>query len=79
MLGEQLLPIDWMIIAGGITYVKYVLKLQKRIKLQDGSIINASRKDILKKHVLLDDNRKMKDDVTSVEVYCSHSFLAIGI
>ncbi len=45
-----------MIIAGAITYVKYVLKLQKRIKLQDGSIINASRKDILKKHVLLDDN-----------------------
>ncbi|MGD1713876.1 dynamin family protein [Dapis sp. BLCC M172] len=79
LLGQQTLPIDLIPTTGAAIYVKYGKELQTRIQLKDGSIINANGTDILKEYAVLDDNRKMRDDVTSVEVYCPHSFLKRGV
>ncbi len=79
LLGERTLPIDLIPTTGAAIYVKYGKELQTRIQLKDGSIINANGTDILKEYAVLDDNRQMRDDVTSVEVYCPHSFLARGV
>ncbi|MGD1705164.1 dynamin family protein [Dapis sp. BLCC M229] len=79
LLGERTLPIDLIPTTGAAIYVKYGKELQTRIQLKDGSIINANGTNILKEYAVLDDNRQMRDDVTSVEVYCPHSFLERGV
>ncbi|MEM1172494.1 MAG: dynamin family protein [Cyanobacteria bacterium P01_H01_bin.35] len=79
LLGERTLPIDLIPTTGAAIYVKYGKELETRIQLKDGSIINANGTDILKEYAVLDDNRQMRDDVTSVEVYCPNSFLARGV
>ena len=79
LLGERTLPIDLIPTTGAAIYVKYGKELETRIQLKDGSIIHANGTDILKEYAVLDDNRQMRDDVTSVEVYCPHSFLARGV
>ncbi|WP_246844141.1 dynamin family protein, partial [Hydrocoleum sp. CS-953] len=79
LLGQQTLPIDLIPTTGAAIYVKYGKELQTIIQLKDGSIINANGTDILKEYAVLDDNRKMRDDVTSVEVYCPHPFLERGV
>ncbi|MGD1805368.1 dynamin family protein [Dapis sp. BLCC M126] len=79
LLGQRTLPIDLIPTTGAAIYIKYGKELQTRIQLKDGSIINANGTDILKEYAVLDDNRQMRDDVTSVEVYCPHSFLERGV
>ncbi|MGK7918571.1 MAG: dynamin family protein, partial [Trichodesmium sp.] len=79
LLGQRTLPIDLIPTTGAAIYVKYGKELQTRIQLKDGSIINSNGTDILKEYAVLDDNRQMRDDVTSVEVYCPHSFLERGV
>ncbi len=79
LLGERTLPIDLIPTTGAEISVKYGQELQTKINLKDGSSINEMGTDILKEYAVLDDNRRMRDDVTSVEVYCPHSFLQTGV
>ena len=79
LLGQRTLPIDLIPTTGAAIYVKYGRELQTRIKLKNGSTINETGTDILKQYAVLDDNRRMRDDVTSVEVYCPNSFLETGV
>lgn len=79
LLGQRTLPIDLIPTTGAAIYVKYGKELYTRIQLKDGSIINGNNTDILKEYAVLDDNRRMRDDVTSVEVYLPHSFLERGV
>ena len=79
LLGQRTLPIDLIPTTGAAIYVKYGQELKTIINLKDGSTINETGTDILKQYAVLDDNRRMRDDVTSVEVYCPNSFLETGV
>ncbi|NEQ71964.1 MAG: dynamin [Okeania sp. SIO2C9] len=78
-LGQRTLPIDLIPTTGAAIYIKYGTELQTKINLKDGSKICETGTDILKQYAVLDNSRRMRDDVTSVEVYCPHPFLKRGV
>ncbi len=79
MLGNRTLPIDLIPTTGAAITVKYGIDLQTRIILVDGTEIYRSGTEILKEFAILDNNRQMRKDVASVEVFCPHPFLETGI
>jgi len=79
MLGNRTLPIDLIPTTGAAITVKYGTELQTRIILVDGTEINHSGTEILKEFAILDNNRQMRKDVASVEVFCPHPLLETGI
>ncbi|MDY7008691.1 MAG: dynamin family protein [Cyanobacteriota bacterium] len=79
LLGQRTLPIDLIPTTGAAISIKYGRELQTKINLKDGSQICETGTDILKQYAVLDNNRRMRDDVTSVEVYCPHPFLKRGV
>jgi replication fork clamp-binding protein CrfC len=79
MLGQRTLPIDLIPTTGAAIRVKYGQELQTRITLKDGRKIREQGTDILKQFAILDDNRRMREDVAEVEVFCHHPFLQTGV
>jgi DnaJ-domain-containing protein 1/GTPase SAR1 family protein len=79
MLGDKTLPIDLIPTTGAAITVKYGTDIRTRIMLTDGSEIYRSGTDILKQFAILDGDRRMRNDVASVEVFHPHSFLQTGI
>ncbi len=79
MLGQRTLPIDLIPTTGAAIRVKYGEELQTRITLKDGRKISEQGTDILKQFAILDDNRRMREDVAEVEVFCYHPFLQTGV
>jgi energy-coupling factor transporter ATP-binding protein EcfA2 len=79
MLGQRTLPIDLIPTTGAAIRVKYGAELQTRITLKDGREIREPGTDILKQFAILDDNRRMREDVAEVEVFCHHPFLQTGV
>ena len=79
LLGEKTLPIDLIPTTGAAIYVKYGEQLKTKITLNDNQIIEEEGTNILKKYATLDDNRCMNQEVKSVEVYCNHSLLKMGV
>lgn len=79
LLGEKALPIDLIPTTGAAITVRYGLQLQTRICLQNNQEIVEQGTDILKQYAILDDNRRMREDVVSVEVSCPHPFLQTGV
>ncbi|MDJ0658591.1 MAG: dynamin family protein [Crocosphaera sp.] len=79
LLGEKTLPIDLIPTTGAAIYVKYGEQLKTKITLNDGQIIEQEGTNILKQYATLDDNRCMNQEVNSVEVYCNHSLLKMGV
>ncbi|MFB2974845.1 dynamin family protein [Microseira sp. BLCC-F43] len=79
MLGQRTLPIDLIPTTGAAIRVKYGEELQTRITLKDGRKISEQGTDILKQFAILDDNRRMREDVAEVEVFCHHPFLQTGV
>ncbi|MBW4610898.1 MAG: dynamin family protein [Hassallia sp. WJT32-NPBG1] len=79
MLGNRTLPIDLIPTTGAAITVKYGTELQTRIILVDGTEINHSGTEILKEFAILDNNRQMRKDVASVEVFCPHPLLETGV
>jgi GTPase SAR1 family protein len=79
ILGNKTLPIDLIPTTGAAITVKYGTDLRTRIMLSDGTEIYRSGTEILQQYAILDGNRKMRQDVTSVEVFCPHPFLERGI
>lgn len=75
ILGNRALPIDIIPTTGAAIYVKYGEELRTKITMFDGREINQSGTDILKQFAILDGDRRMRDDVTSVQVFCPHPFL----
>ncbi|NES68821.1 MAG: dynamin [Okeania sp. SIO2D1] len=78
-LGQRTLPIDLIPTTGAAISIKYARELQTKINLKDGSQICETGTDILKQYAVLDNNRRMRDDVISVEVYSPHPFLKRGV
>jgi replication fork clamp-binding protein CrfC len=79
MLGNRTLPIDLIPTTGAAITVKYGIDLQTRIILVDKTEIYRSGTEILKEFAILDNNRQMRKDVASVEVFCPHPFLETGV
>ena len=79
LLGEKALPIDLIPTTGAAITVRYGPQLQTRICLQSNQEIVEQGTDILKQYAILDDNRRMREDVVSVEVSCPHPFLQTGV
>ncbi len=79
LLGKKTVPIDIIPTTGAAIAVKYGTELKTRITLKDGSEINEDGIDILKRYAILDDNRRMRDNVAAVDVFCPHPFLETGV
>ncbi|MBE9124876.1 MULTISPECIES: dynamin family protein [unclassified Coleofasciculus] len=79
LLGKRTLPIDLIPTTGAAIHLGYGEELHTRITLTDGRDISESGTDILKQFAILDDQRRMRDDVARVEVFCAHPFLQTGV
>jgi len=79
LLGERALPIDLIPTTGAAITVRYGESLQTCIRFTDGAVINETGTDVLKRFAILDDDRRMRQDVASVEVLCPHPFLQTGV
>jgi Dynamin family len=79
LLGQRTLPIDLIPTTGAAIHVRYGDELKSKIILKDGTEISEKGTDLLKRYAILDDQRCMRDDVASVEVYCDRPFLKTGV
>ncbi|MDY7013835.1 MAG: dynamin family protein, partial [Cyanobacteriota bacterium] len=79
LLGKRTLPIDLVPTTGAAIYVRYGDQLQSRITLKDGTVIAEEGTQVLQEYAILDDQRRMRDDVAEVEVFCDHPFLKTGV
>ncbi|NJL40438.1 MAG: dynamin [Leptolyngbyaceae cyanobacterium SM1_4_3] len=79
LLGERALPIDLIPTTGAAIAVRYGTELKTRIQLSNGTEIQETGTEVLKRFAILDDNRRMRDDVAAVEVFCPHPFLQTGV
>lgn len=75
ILGNRALPIDIIPTTGAAISVKYGDELKTKITFIDGREINENGTEILKQFAILDGDRRMRDDVGSVQVFCPHPFL----
>ncbi len=79
MLGQRTLPIDLIPTTGAAIHVRYGKELQTRITLTDGTEFSESGTEVLKRFAILDDQRRMRGDVASVDVCFPHPFLQTGV
>jgi hypothetical protein len=79
LLGEKALPIDLIPTTGAAICVRYGSQLQTRICLTNSQEIIEEGTDVLKQYAILDDQRRMREDVVSVEVSCPHPLLQVGV
>jgi Dynamin family len=79
LLGQKTLPIDLIPTTGAAISLRYGKELSTKITLKNGDIINEKGTEILKKYAVLDEQRRMNDDVVSVEVFCDDYFLKMGV
>ena len=79
ILGEKALPIDLIPTTGAAITVCYGPTTQTRITLKTGQVITEAGTDILKRYAILDDQRRMREDVATVAVHCPHPFLQAGV
>ncbi|WP_404785166.1 dynamin family protein [Altericista sp. CCNU0014] len=79
LLGERTLPMDLIPTTGAAIAVRYGPELQTRIQLVDGRIIVGEGIELLQQYAILDDARRMREDVAAVEVWCPHPWLQTGV
>ncbi|MDJ0705236.1 MAG: dynamin family protein [Leptolyngbyaceae cyanobacterium MO_188.B28] len=79
LLGEKALPIDLIPTTGAAISVCYGPALQNRITLKSGQVITEEGVAVLKRYAILDDQRRMREDVAAVAVECPHPFLRSGV
>lgn len=79
LLGTRTLPIDLIPTTGAAIRVRYGDAPHTRIVLTDGTEISKAGTEVLKEYAILDEQRRMRGDVASVEVFCPHPFLQTGV
>jgi hypothetical protein len=79
LLGDRTLPIDLIPTTGAAIVIRYGESLSTRIQLTDGSVIAEAGTEVLQRFAILDDQRRMRQDVAAVEVFCPHPWLQTGI
>lgn len=79
LLGNHTLPIALVPTTGTAIVIKYGTELRTCIRTCDGQERWDSGTDLLQEFAVLDDDRRMRQEVQSVEVYCPHPLLEQGI
>jgi hypothetical protein len=79
ILGSKTLPIDLIPTTGAAIKVVYGAEITTTITLKNGEIIREAKTDILAQFALLDNDRRMRDDVAEIEVSYPHPFLEMGV
>jgi signal recognition particle receptor subunit beta len=79
ILGEKTLPIDLIPTTGAAITVRYGEQLNIKIHLVDGKTVASDNADVLKQFAILNEQRRMRSDVTAVDVYCPHPLLQLGV
>ncbi|PSB02677.1 dynamin [Merismopedia glauca CCAP 1448/3] len=78
-LGARLLPMDLIPTTGAAIHVKYGEQIETHITLKDGTKIVKNGTNILQEYAILDNDRRMRSDVTAVEVYYPDPWLKTGV
>ncbi|MGB3534235.1 MAG: dynamin family protein [Microcoleaceae cyanobacterium] len=79
LLGNRALPIDLIPTTGAAIHVRYGDELKTKITLKAGEEIVENGTKILTEFAILDQNRRMREDVNRVEIFCPNSFLKTGV
>ena len=79
ILGSKTLPIDLIPTTGAAIKVVYGAEITTTITLKSGEIIREAKTDILSQFAILDNDRRMRDDVAEIEVSYPHPFLEMGV
>jgi hypothetical protein len=79
ILGSKTLPIDLIPTTGAAIKVVYGEDVRTTITLKNGEIIREAKTEILTKFAILDNDRRMRDDVAAIEVTYPHPFLEMGV
>ncbi|MEL7143019.1 MAG: dynamin family protein [Cyanobacteria bacterium J06643_4] len=79
ILGEKALPIDLVPTTGAAITVKYGAEPRTRIIHTDGTLTENPGTSALQDYAVLNEQREMRTDVASVEVYCPHPLLKLGL
>lgn len=79
LLGQKTLPMDLVPTTGAAIRIRYGPQVYSRIRLQSGSIIHEPGIEVLKQYAILDDHRRMREDVVEVEVSCPHPLVEQGV
>jgi GTP-binding protein EngB required for normal cell division len=79
LLGERALPIDLIPTTGAAITVRYGDTLRTRIRFSDGRETSEPGTEVLKRFAILDEQRRMRQDVAAVEVFCPHPLLKTGV
>ena len=79
LLGNKTLPIDLIPTTGAAIYVNYGDELKTTIILKDGREITQEGTKVLQEYAILDEDRRMREDVVEVRVSCNHPFLKTGV
>lgn len=75
LMGDRALPMDIIPTTGAAIYVRYGAELQTKVVFKDGKELVELGTEILKQFAILDGDRRMREDVLSVEVLAPHPFL----
>jgi Dynamin family len=79
LLGDRTLPMDLIPTTGAAIAVRYGPELQTRIQLISGRVVVEKGIELLGQYAILDDARRMREDVAAVEVWCPHPWLQTGV
>ena len=79
LLGKKTLPIDLIPTTGAAIYINYGDELKTNITLKDGREIIQEGTKVLQEYAILDEDRRMREDVVEVRVFCNHPFLKTGV
>ena len=79
LLGNKTLPIDLVPTTGAAIVVGYAEELKTTITFKDDTTKSFEGIEILQQYAILDEDRRMKDEVSQIKVSCNHSWLKTGI
>jgi GTPase SAR1 family protein len=79
ILGDKTLPIDLIPTTGGAIKVIYGEEIRTTITLTTGKVVSQLGSDLLTEFAILDDDRRMRDDIQHIEVSYPHPLLQMGV
>jgi GTPase SAR1 family protein len=79
ILGDKTLPIDLIPTTGGAIKVFYDKEIRTTITLTTGKVVSQLGSDLLTEFAILDDDRRMRDDIQHIEVSYPHPLLQMGV
>ncbi|GAB4526148.1 MAG: hypothetical protein Tsb0014_06110 [Pleurocapsa sp.] len=79
LLGKKTLPIDLIPTTGAAIYISYGDELRTKITFKNGQKIEQLGTKVLQEYAILDENRRMREDIANIQVYCHHPFLQTGV